>query len=398
MTQPVNTWRELARSLADGLRGSGDLTDPAWLAAFAETPRHVFVPRFLLTVGGPELSAAVDPEPWLKAVYSDHALTTEHRPHPAGWTTTDGAVLSLPTSSSTSPGLMARMVERLEVRTGHRVLEIGTGTGYNAALLCHRLGADKVVSVDLNPDLITTARNALATLGYTPVLVVGDGGDGVPDHGPYDRIIATAAVPAIPAAWIDQLAPGGKIIANVRGELATGPLCLLTKAGEKVSGRFLPMGGHFMWMRPEVDNPLRPHQVASAATATPTARSTTRLAPLPMVDDADFRFLLQLHIHGAESLYRNEVMIDGGRQPVVTLCASDGSRADVVAESTPAGTHHVVQRGRRRLWDTVETAWRVFADSGRPDVGRFGVSVTSGEQFVWLDQPSGWLRWPLPAV
>ncbi|WP_424188459.1 methyltransferase domain-containing protein [Actinokineospora sp. G85] len=111
------------------------------------------------------------------------------------------------------------------------MLEIGTGTGYNAALLCHRLGADKVVSVDLNPDLVTTARNALAALGHTPVLVVGNGDDGVPDHGPYDRIIATAAVPAIPAAWIDQLAPGGKIIANVRDELATGPLCLLTKAG-----------------------------------------------------------------------------------------------------------------------------------------------------------------------
>ena len=73
------------------------------------------------------------------------------------------------------PSLMARMLEALDVRDGHRVLEIGTGTGYNAALLCHRLGACNVVSIDIDPTLIVATRKRLAGLGHHPTLVVGDG-------------------------------------------------------------------------------------------------------------------------------------------------------------------------------------------------------------------------------
>ncbi|MGQ0837431.1 methyltransferase domain-containing protein [Actinokineospora sp.] len=394
MTQRAeDAWPGLARSLAARLVEAGDLSDPNWTAAFAETPRHLFVPRFTLTTGGPEFSSDVDPDAWLRTAYTDHALTTARKPHPAGWTTLDGAVFRLPTSSSTGPGLMARMLESLDVADGHRVLEIGTGTGYNAALLCHRLGSADVVSVDLDPDLITTARRGLAVLGYSPVLVVGDGEHGVPEHGPYDRIIATAAVPEIPAAWIDQLAPRGRIIANIRGELATGPMCLLTKRDETVVGRFVAMGGHFMWLRPEVDNPLRPHQAISTEVPNPVAHSTTRIDPLPLVDDPDFRFLLQLQVHGAESFYRNEIE----RRSVVTLCTSDGARADVFVERT-AGTHQVIQRGHRRLWDTVEATHQRYVELGNPAVARFGLTGTPTAQFVWIDSPDDSLRWPLPLV
>jgi SAM-dependent methyltransferase len=91
------------------------------------------------------------------------------------------------TSSSTMPSLMARMLEALDVRDGHRVLEIGTGTGYNAALLCHRLGPRNVVSIDIDPTLVAAARSRLADLGYHPTLVAGDGTTGAVQHGPYDR-------------------------------------------------------------------------------------------------------------------------------------------------------------------------------------------------------------------
>ncbi len=128
-----------------------------------------------------------------------------------------GQPLLVSTSSSTMPSLMARMLEALDVQDGHRVLEIGTGTGYNAALLCHRLGSGKVVSIDVDPTLVAVARDHLAGLDYHPILVVGDGAAGVARHGPYDRIIATAAVPEIPVPWIEQLTPGGKILANLRG-------------------------------------------------------------------------------------------------------------------------------------------------------------------------------------
>jgi protein-L-isoaspartate O-methyltransferase len=89
---------------------------------------------------------------------------------------------------------MARVLEDLELADGMRVLEVGTGTGYNAALLSHRLGAQHVHSVDIHPCLIAAARNRLANLGYHPRLAAVDGTAGWPDHAPYDRIIATCSV------------------------------------------------------------------------------------------------------------------------------------------------------------------------------------------------------------
>jgi protein-L-isoaspartate O-methyltransferase len=160
----------LARTLAT----AGHLSDPRWREAFAAIPRHVFVPRFYrddrTLVEGSETQ---DRSEWLHSVYSDQTLTTQVMPIP-------GTNQSVPTSSSTRPSLMARMLHLLEIGDGSRVLEIGTGTGYNAALLCHRLGDRQVTSVDLDPQLIARARDALASLGYHPHLRSGTEPMGLP--------------------------------------------------------------------------------------------------------------------------------------------------------------------------------------------------------------------------
>lgn len=114
--------------MATELTTQGVLDDPAWAEAFAATPRHLFTPRVLDDDGAVLLTGQ---HTWLEAVYSDTALLTQTTP--AG----DGAQ-ELPTSSSSKPAVMAVMLERLGLRDGHRVLEIGTG--YNTALLCHRIG------------------------------------------------------------------------------------------------------------------------------------------------------------------------------------------------------------------------------------------------------------------
>ncbi|MFD9823104.1 methyltransferase domain-containing protein [Streptomyces violascens] len=137
--------------LAQALVTSSDLTTPAWRAAFEQVPRHVFVPYYFDMTGQP--IAADDPatyERWFTAVHEDRSLVT-HR--------TDGAA----TSSSTQPSLMAAILEALDVRDGMRVLEIGTGTGYNAALLAHRLVDDHVVTVDVTPDLTGPAPSGTAS-------------------------------------------------------------------------------------------------------------------------------------------------------------------------------------------------------------------------------------------
>lgn len=125
----------------------------------------------------------------LDLVYSPVTLTTAL----ADWGTHQVAV-----SSSTKPDLMLRMLETLDVQDGHRVLEIGTGSGYNAALLAHRLGDDQVFSIDVDHELVDAARRRLDRIGRRPTLITGDGVNGLPEHAPYDRIIATCSVPAVP--------------------------------------------------------------------------------------------------------------------------------------------------------------------------------------------------------
>jgi protein-L-isoaspartate(D-aspartate) O-methyltransferase len=109
------------------------------------------------------------------------------------------------------PYVVAYMSEQLDVKRELRVLEVGTGSGYQAAILSQLAG--QVFSVERYRTLADTARNTLAQLSYDNVtVIVGDGLNGVPEHAPYDRIIVTAAAEAIPQALVDELAEGGMLI------------------------------------------------------------------------------------------------------------------------------------------------------------------------------------------
>lgn len=398
-------WHKRASALVDELIDTGDLRNKAWVGAFTDTPRHLFTPQVTTTTadGYRELCGddPADQDEWLSLIYSDESLVTQTRAHAAGYTRPSGAALRVPTSSSTMPSLMVRMLEVLNVDDGHRVLEIGTGTGYNAALLCHRLGAANVVSIDLDPELVDHARRRLSTLGYQPTLIAGDGAEGTDSHGPFDRIIATAAVPAIPLAWITQLKPGGKILANVRGELAGGALCLLTKdsTDDEVIGPVLPIGGHFMWLRPEANNPHRPHEHHRVPARGTRSRTSTQLDPAAIpVDEVGFRFLLQLQLRGVRALDRGQVSDPTVRDghPAIIVDAFDGSRAEAFVTPGPDGAYRVIQSGPRRIWDTVQATARLYRDLGEPGPGRFGVVANPSTQFVWFDHDDNWYRWPLP--
>src|SRR5207249_4352468 len=108
---------------------------------------------------------------------------------------------------------------------------------YNAALLCMRLGAGCVTSVDISADLIEAARPRLASLGHRPTLVTGDGVAGHAENSPYDRLIATCAVPSIPAAWREQVRPGGVILTDWRGSLGGALVRLRTQPDGTAEGR-----------------------------------------------------------------------------------------------------------------------------------------------------------------
>ncbi len=219
--------------LALTLRERGPLSR-AVLAAFGSVPRHLFVT---------EVSA--------EAAYQDEAFVIKLGP--------DG----IPVSSSSQPMMMAIMLEQLGLEPGHRVLEVGTGSGYNAAVMAHVTGtAGSVVTVDIDSELVHRARASLAAAGYGRVIVRrGDGGYGEPDYAPYDRIIVTAGAWDVAPAWLDQLAPGGRLVLplSVRGiQLSVALEC---RAGQWMAASasrcsFVLMAGAFAG--PETIMPLRP--------------------------------------------------------------------------------------------------------------------------------------------
>ncbi|MFJ9826052.1 methyltransferase domain-containing protein [Streptomyces sp. NPDC101160] len=235
------------RALVREIEAYGALRDPAWRAAFAEVPRHLFVPSYYVPgPAGYERLWSGDSDParrarWLRGAYQDAALATRVR---------DGELLS----SASQPSLMARMLEALGIDDGHDVLEIGAGSGYGAALLCHRLGDRHVTTVDLDEEIAESARVHLAAAGHRPAVITGDGARGCPERAPYDRIVATCEIPAVPHPWLAQSRPGGRILAP----LSTGLILLAVQDPDHAEGRFLDTSAYFVPLRGRAAARARP--------------------------------------------------------------------------------------------------------------------------------------------
>ena len=190
---------DLRRGYLEQIRRGGVTLTPELAAAFAGVPREAFVPDgFRRRNDGGWVRPGDDD--FRSIVYQDDVLVTK----------VNGKI---PVSSSSQPSLMALMIEALDVRPGRRILEIGAGTGYNAALLA-TLGAS-VTSVDVQEDVADRARSALAEARIEGVRVVsGDGYAGFPG-GRFDRVIVTVGIAGLSPRWLDQLAPDGLIVAPV---------------------------------------------------------------------------------------------------------------------------------------------------------------------------------------
>lgn len=190
--------------------------DPRVLAAMRRVPRHLFVPQPL----------------WDQA-YNDYPL-------PIG----EDQTIS-------QPYIVALMTEALELQAGDRVLEIGTGSGYQAAVLAEL--AAKVYSIDRLASLAEKARQVLAELGYTNFqLRVGDGTQGWPEEAPFDAILVTAGAPQVPRPLVEQLALGGRLVVPVGDRFSqTLTRVRLTRDGVKfdyLGGcRFVRLIGKYGW-------------------------------------------------------------------------------------------------------------------------------------------------------
>jgi len=154
-----------------------------------------------------------------------------------------------------APSMIAIMLEEAGLRPGERVLEIGTGSGYHAALLARIVGPENVVTIERLPDVAEWGRANLARVGLADVtVVVGDGSLGYPERAPYACIIATAGAPRIPDAWPAQLAPDGRIVAPV-GATRHGQVLVVATLGpdgtlrtrESTPCAFVPLVGAAAW-------------------------------------------------------------------------------------------------------------------------------------------------------
>lgn len=379
------------KSLADELEQKGQLTDPTWRRAFLAVRRHVFVPRFWHDEEPGAFparwrmidSATVDHPGWLDAVYSDRTLATE-----LTGTVARGAPGMHPqvTSSTTMPGLVTAMLEALDVGDGMNALEIGSGTGYNAALLSERLGDANVTTIDIGPELTALARVRLAGHGYHPHVATGDGADGVPARAPFDRVIATCGLDQVPQAWIDQTRDGGKILVNVLGPWNLFALVLLTVHGGTASGHFLAQTGGFM---PRRSDPTltADYSVRVSRAADPVAESNSRIAPTALSDGSAFGLIAQSVLGGVVS---NLAYVDDSENLGTEIGTADGSSWAVVHHE-PDGErgHRVLQAGPRRLWDETEAVHREWVRHGRPARDRFGLTVGVGSSpALWLDDPA----------
>lgn len=199
---------------------SRDITDSRILQAMGEVPRHRFI----------------SPE-WRFEAYSD-------RPLPIG----EGQTIS-------QPYMVAFMLQALELRSDARVLEVGTGSGYQAAILSQLV--PQVYSMEYFPALAERARTILQQLSYRNVqVIVGDGSLGLPQYAPYNGIIVAAAAPSTPRALLDQLAEGGRLAIPV-GDTTGQDLLIIHKHGtsyteeRSIPCRFVPLLGKEGWHEPK---------------------------------------------------------------------------------------------------------------------------------------------------
>lgn len=369
---------ELSARLVSELTGTGDLV-PEWRGTFGKVARHKFIPDTVWVQDGGLLlpvDRSADEGRWLELCYRNDFVITQVDD---GVPSTPGRVGHEITSSASRPDVVAQMLSALEVEPGMSVLEIGTGTGWNAALLAERLGAGRVTSVEVDPVVAGHARRTLRETGYEVTVVTGDGARCHPSGAPFDRVIATVAADQVPYAWAEQTRPGGRVLVPWTTDFHNGALVSFAVSPEgDMRGRIVGNAAFMRLRAQRGKRALLERDVHDSATA---RRSFTHLHPYELLGEYNASLAIGLKVPHCKPIVTHH---DHGSYTVWLVDPWSGSWARLDYEPG-AEKFPVRQSGARDLWREVEAAFQWWDGLDRPTSDRWGLTVTPLGQYVWLD-------------
>jgi protein-L-isoaspartate O-methyltransferase len=344
-----------------------------WTAVMAAVPRERFIPDVIYRHDrdrdGNDLVPVdrhTDPANWSAMVAADEPVYTQvDNGNPAA----DGTGFEV-TSSCSDRRVVREMLELLAPAQGDRVLEIGTGTGWNAALLAEA-GAT-VTTVEIDAALARHARKRLAANGYGQVRVVhADGADITTCDA--DRVISTVGTVETPWSWVEQCRPGGRLVVPLNGDWYPPGLAVLERTDNGAVGR-LAGPASFMRMRAQARS-----RVVPPTDLEPAHLGTTDIYPYHLAGDRDAAVAIGQRTSGITFTWRSP---DDNEDGVLWLYAT-GSWAIVDASTAPP--YEVKQAGPRKLHDEVIAAYRWWQDAGEPTVADWLVTVDGRGQRIELE-------------
>lgn len=379
---------ELARpyidSLVTTLKQNGTLTQPLVEAAFTRIPRHCFIDHFFrrdirerrMIVEEMRPASFPDADRWLQAIYANEPLAI----------VCDGEQTAI--SSSSSPAAMAIMLEASQLTRGLRVLEIGTGTGYNAGLLAAIVGHPSlVVTVEIEADLAAQARLRLdQVVGAGVKVQTGDGLQGYAADALYDRILATGSTLTVPLPWLEQLRPGGMIVMNLSGHMGACAFLRVAKEDEGLAAR-----GHFL-SRSEF---MQLHEAGMYPKRRATLVGQYIARPITLEQaathaDVDLSALWERRLDVALQLAFPQMSFASvGVKPMCPCLIDQESETMLLFRPTGETSFQVEVRGEPSLWERVLAVYRQWLQFGQPDITAYTLSInTQGKQTITLSSAS----------
>ena len=373
------TLQHYQQQLVEAIQTRYRLSSEHILQAFLTVPRHPFIDHYYVHQPGTRSwtrhEQADSPE-WYEQIYGDQALVTHVDQH--------GRTLS----SSSQPGVMATMLDALELQPGMRVLEIGTGTGYNAALIAALVGDPTLVTtIDIDSSVIDQAKQAITqVVGEGMTVVQCNGVNGYNINAPYDRIIVTASASTIPCAWMEQLTSSGIIVCVLQPGLAMlGGLLKAQKREETLKGNIVSPAS-FMVLRDTIYTKQTVQIDFHAPLYASFPLELALFSPQLARENTDFAFFLYFDI---PDLY----MFQKGERLILSSQKSPQGYVLFRQASTPRIELHGDRFYASTLWNRLVRAYSLWLHCAQPAITQYQFEMDKKSQSLSISTPSG-MVWP----